>query len=153
MVENAYKKQYKPRISREDNAHYQRKYRENKQRFEKNVAQTLANFGGGAEKVFVELVRASNSNPLIGITVSLVSADILLRLGIIDHLTYTFILSSVGVIEGAAVAGTIITDITQLFSFSKSQNPTPDPITPTATTIVYPTESQKDLQTLIGKKQ
>jgi len=130
---------------------YMRNYRVRKRIKDEKFADTLALLSTDVKDVVVELIRASNSNPLIGILVSIVSVDILSRAHIIDSATAAGLYVAIGAIEGASVAGTIISDFTDVFKiFSKS--PTQDLVRPSASTIVYEMSKGKDLQTLMNKE-
>jgi len=85
---------------------------------------------------------------------AVIMADILTRLKIIDPGTAAGIWAIVGTVEGASIAGTVISDFTDIFKiFSKS--PTQDLLKPTATTIVYGQDSKDkavDLQALMNQE-
>lgn len=129
---------------------YMRAYRAMQHSKNDAFMETLLQLLEQGKDVIVELVRAANSNPLLGIFISIVATDILARSKIIDPSTAAGLYVAIGAIEGASVAGTIISDFTDVFKlFSKS--PTQDLVRPSATTIVYPRAGQnEDLQTRVG---
>ena len=88
-------------------------------------------------KIGIELVRASNSNPLIGLMTVFITTDILYRLKVIDLATAAAIFTAAGALEGSQIANTVLTDISDFFHVFGAQNKSPDPITPSAKTIVY----------------
>jgi hypothetical protein len=104
--------------------------------------------------VLKAMIQASNSNPLMGMIAAVVMADILARTKIIDNGTAAGIWAIVGTVEGASIAGTVISDFTDIFKiFSKS--PTQDLLKPTASTIVYGQDSKDkavDLQALMNQE-
>jgi hypothetical protein len=105
-------------------------------------------------EVLKAMIQASNSNPLMGMIAAVVMADILARTKIIDNGTAAGIWAIVGTVEGASIAGTVISDFTDIFKiFSKS--PTQDLLKPTASTIVYGQDSKDkavDLQALMNQE-
>jgi len=105
--------------------------------------------------VLKSMIQASNSNPLMGMIAAVIMADVLARAKIIDNATAAGIWAIVGTVEGASIAGTVLSDFTDIFKiFSKS--PTQDLLKPTATTIVYGQGNDKDkaidLQALMNKE-
>jgi hypothetical protein len=104
--------------------------------------------------VLKTMIQASNSNPLMGMIAAVVMADILARTKIIDNGTAAGIWAIVGTVEGASIAGTVISDFTDIFKiFSKS--PTQDLMRPSASTIVYGQDSKDkavDLQALMNQE-
>jgi hypothetical protein len=131
---------------------YNTRYRHKKSEEMDKVFGEINKLGKGAVDVLKAMTQASISNPLLGITTSLIFADILYRAKIIDIQTFTGIAVSVGILEGAEVASTVIEDVSGFFSIFKSQNPAPDPITPTANVVVLGSD-QKDLQALLKGDQ
>jgi len=105
-------------------------------------------------EVLKAMIQAANSNPLMGMIAAVIMADILTRLKIIDPGTAAGIWAIVGTVEGASIAGTVISDFTDIFKiFSKS--PTQDLLKPTATTIVYGQDNKDkavDLQALMNQE-
>jgi hypothetical protein len=132
-----------------------RRYRSYK-RQDRNMIIGAAAFGiDKIVEVLKSMVQAANSNPLMGMIAAVIMADILARLKIIDPGTAAGIWAIVGTVEGASIAGTVISDFTDIFKiFSKS--PTQDLLKPTATTIVYGQGNDKDkaidLQALMNKE-
>lgn len=99
------------------------------------------------KEIVIEVIRASMSNPLMGIFVSIVGVDVLSKLKIIDAGTAAGLYVAIGAIEGSQVAGQIITDLASVFKlFSKS--PANNTLEPSLTTFV---ESGKD-SPIIGDK-
>lgn len=131
---------------------YNTRYRHKKSDELDKVFGEINKLGHGAVEVLKEMTQASISNPLLGITTSLIFADILYRAKVIDIQTFTAIGVSVGVLEGASVANTVLTDVSDFFAIFKSQNPAPDPVTPTANVVVLGSD-QKDLQALLKGDQ
>jgi hypothetical protein len=141
------------RKQREYNKRYQQKMRLARKKLKQNNKDQLIGLVGVIGKETLEVIKAmlqaSLSNPLMGIVSGITIGDILYRAKIIDIQSYTAIMVSVGVLEGTAVAGTIINDVSDFFHIFQSQNQSSDPITPTASTVVV-SESQ-DLQALMSK--
>jgi hypothetical protein len=146
--------QERKRKQREYNKRYQQKMRLARKQLKQNNKDQLIGLvrviGRETLEVVKAMLQASLSNPLMGIVSGIVIGDILYRAKIIDIQSYTAIMVSVGVLEGTAVAGTIINDVSDFFHIFQSQNQSSDPITPTASTVVV-SESQKDLQALMSK--
>jgi len=100
----------------------------------------------GIEKLldlFKEFLRTANSNPLIGAVSGLIMADVLYRMKIIDLGTALGINVLVGTVEGGAIAGTIIQDITDITSFF-GKRPANLDFTPSAHTVVYAENSSNE---------
>jgi len=100
----------------------------------------------GIEKLldlFKEFLRTANSNPLIGAVSSLIMSDVLYRMKIIDLGTALGINVLVGTVEGGAIAGTIIQDITDITAFF-GKRPANLDFTPSAHTVVYAENSSND---------
>jgi len=133
---------------------YTKRYRSYK-RQDRNMIIGAAAFGvDKIVEVLKSMIQAANSNPLMGMIAAVIMADIMARLKIIDPGTAAGIWAIVGTVEGASIAGTVISDFTDIFKiFSKS--PTQDLLKPTATTIVYGQDSKDkavDLQALMNKE-
>lgn len=132
---------------------YKKTYRERKKRAEEVIVKgTELVFEKGVE-VVEKMIQSANSNPLMGSVAAVVLADILARAHIIDKGTAAGIWVLVGTIDGASIAGTIISDFTDIFKvFSKS--PSQDLMRPSATTIVYADSGKPnvDLQALMNKE-
>jgi len=131
-----------------------RRYRSYK-RADRNLLIGAAAFGvDKIVEVLKAMIQAANSNPLMGMIAAVVMADILARTKIIDNGTAAGIWAIVGTVEGASIAGTVISDFTDIFKiFSKS--PTQDLLKPTASTIVYGQDSKDkavDLQALMNQE-
>jgi len=131
-----------------------RRYRSNK-RADRNLLIGAAGFAvDKVVEILKAMIQASNSNPLMGMIAAVVMADILARTKIIDNGTAAGIWAIVGTVEGASIAGTVISDFTDIFKiFSKS--PTQDLLKPTASTIVYGQDSKDkavDLQALMNQE-
>jgi hypothetical protein len=129
---------------------YQKRYRHNKVDKDK-IIDVFGIFGEKALGIFDSMIQASVSNPLLGITSALVLGDILYRAKVIDIQTWTMIGVSCGVLEGAAVAGGIIQDVGDFFKVFQSQSQSPDPIQPSATTVVFG-DKKNDLQALMNRE-
>ena len=130
---------------------YQKRYRANK--VDKNkVLDVFGIFGDKALGILDSMIQASVSNPLLGITSALVLGDILYRAKVIDIQTWTMIGVSAGVLEGAAVANTVIEDVSSFFKVFQSQSQSPDPVMPSATTVVFGNKDNHDLQALMNKE-
>jgi len=129
---------------------YKKRYRERKKALEQDILK-------GGKFVFREgisvvksMIQSANSNPIMGMVAAVVLADVLARSHIIDNKTALGIWVLVGVVEGSSVAGTVISDFTDIFKvFSKS--PSQDLLRPSATTIVYGGKDE-DLQALMNKE-
>jgi hypothetical protein len=137
--------------TRSRRALYKREYRARQKRTEDLILKGGQVVFTKSLDVLKEMIRAANSNPLMGMVASVVMADILARAKIIDNGTAAGIWAIVGTIEGAEIAGTLISDFTDIFKiFSKS--PTQDLMRPSATTIVYGNSEGEDLQALMNKE-
>lgn len=130
---------------------YQKRYRRNKVDKDK-VLDVFGVFGDKALGIFDSMIQASVSNPLLGIASALILGDILYRAHVIDIQTWTMIGVSTGVLEGAAVAGGLIQDIGDFFKVFQSQSQSPDPIQPSASTVVFGNKDNRDLQALMNKE-
>lgn len=143
-------KEYKEK-QREYNRKYREKQREKLKSVTKQDVFTLAGqLGSGTLDLLGKMMESALSNPLMGIVSAIVIGDILYRAKIIDIQSYTAIMVSVGVLEGTAVAGTVIQDVSDFFKVFQGQSQTIDPITPTASTVVTG-GSQRDLQALMSQ--
>lgn len=131
---------------------YNTRYRHKKTEEMDKVFGEINKLGKGAVDVLKAMTQASISNPLLGIVTSLIFGDVLYRAKVIDIQTFTGIAVSVGVLEGAAVANTVITDVADFFKIFGSQSKSNDPITPTANVVVLG-QDQKDLQALLKGDQ
>jgi len=140
---------------REYNRRYRQKLKMMRQTLKANRENQLIGIGGMIGKETLEVLKtmlqAALSNPLLGIVSAITISDILYRAKIIDIQSFTAIMVSTGVLEGAAVAGSIINDVSDFFHIFQSQQQSTDPNTPTASTVVISPESQKDLQALMSK--
>jgi hypothetical protein len=147
--------QERKRKQREYNRRYQAKMRLARKQLKQNTKDQLIGLAGVLGRETLEVIRsmlqASLSNPLMGIVSAITIGDILYRSKIIDIQSYTAIMVSVGVLEGTAVAGSVINDVSDFFKIFQSQNQTNDPIVPTATTVVVGSEGNKDLQSLMSE--
>lgn len=129
---------------------YQQRYRKNKVDKSK-ILDVFGVLGDDALKILDSMVQSSVSNPLLGITSALVIGDILYRAKIIDIQTWAMIGVSAGVLEGAAVANTVIEDVSSFFKIFQSQSQSTDPVMPSATTVVFG-DQKRDLQALMNKE-
>lgn len=141
MVENDNKQSKK--------SEYMRTYRRSKLKSERELMTFLGNLSGDIKDIAIEIIRTANSNPLLGILVSVVSVDILSRLKIIDPGTAAGLYVAIGTIEGAEVATGVITSLTDVFHIFGKSPSAPNLIEPSATTIVYGQSKQEDLQALM----
>ena len=136
-------------LNRRLNNLYKKRYRQNKSK--DKIIDVFGIFGEKALGIFDSMIQASVSNPLLGITSALVLGDILYRAKVIDIQTWTMIGVSCGVLEGAAVAEGVIQDISDFFKVFQSQSQSPDPIQPSATTVVFG-DKKSDLQALMNRE-
>jgi hypothetical protein len=136
-------------LNRRLNNLYKKRYRQNKSK--EKIIDVFGIFGEKALGIFDSMIQASVSNPLLGITSALVLGDILYRAKVIDIQTWTMIGVSTGVLEGAAVAGSLIQDVSDFFKIFQSQSQSPDPIQPSATTVVFG-DKKNDLQALMNRE-
>lgn len=136
-------------LNRRLNNLYKKRYRQNKSK--EQIIDVFGIFGEKALGIFDSMIQASVSNPLLGITSALVLGDILYRAKVIDIQTWTMIGVSTGVLEGAAVAGSLIQDVSDFFKIFQSQSQSPDPIQPSATTVVFG-DKKNDLQALMNRE-
>ena len=136
-------------LNRRLNNLYKKRYRQNKSK--DKIIDVFGIFGEKALGIFDSMIQASVSNPLLGITSALILGDILYRAKVIDIQTWTMIGVSTGVLEGAAVAGEIIQDVSDFFKIFQSQSQSPDPIQPSATTVVFG-DKKNDLQALMNRE-
>lgn len=93
-------------------------------------------------EVLKEMVRASTSNPLVGIAVSVASADMLNRAGLLSDVARDIIWVSIGAVEATQAAGNLLSD---LIPFKNTSND----LLPSATTIVFGDSSSKTNSGLI----
>ena len=104
------------------------------------IDKKLLDIGGmSIEKVLEilkEMVRASTSNPLVGIAVSVASADMLNRAGLLSDAARDIIWVSIGAVEATQAAGNLLSD---LIPFKNTSND----LLPSATTIVFGDSSSK----------
>ncbi|MEM3846255.1 MAG: hypothetical protein QXU98_11230 [Candidatus Parvarchaeota archaeon] len=126
-----------------ENSEKERKYsekdREYRKRKKEQENQLLTIAGISIEKLLdlaKEFLRASNSNPIIGMASTLLITDILYRAKIIDLTTAVGINILVGTVQGSSIAGQILSDITDLFQFFGNR-PSNIEFKPSAQTIVY----------------
>jgi len=112
------------------------------------MIEVLGALGEKTLDILDSMIQASVSNPLMGIAGSMIIGDILYRAKAIDIQTFAMIGVSAGVLEGAGVAGGIIQDVSDFFHIFQSQSQSPDPISPSATTVVFGNKSG-DLQALM----
>ncbi len=133
------------RQKRAANARAMRKIkRENRNK----LMEVLGVLGEKTLDILDSMIQASVSNPLMGIAGALVVADILYRAKVIDVATFSMIGVSAGVLEGAAVAEGVIQEVGDFFKVFQSQSQSPDPIAPSATTVVFGNKTG-DLQALM----
>lgn len=115
---------------------YYRRKQDDKASLEKNL---LGIAGLTLDKLidlFREFLRASNSNPAIGGASVFIISDILYRSKIIDIETLITIDTLMGVLDGSQIAGTIISDITDITHVFQKSAGNLD-LQPSATTVVY----------------
>lgn len=117
----------------------------------------------GIKEIVVELIRAANSNPLIGIVIAVVIVDFLYSLKVISFTAMTAIYVILGIETSTLVAddiSSILTSLNPAKGIFGGGTPTINPIEPSATTIVYGTNSggggggfgsNVDLQALLGQ--
>ena len=132
---------------------YKRAYRERKKKGEMLIVKGAEHVFDKGIEIVKSMIKSSNSNPVMGMVSAVILADILARAKIIDNRTAAGIWVIVGAIEGSTIAGTLISDFTDIFKmFSKS--PSQDLLRPSATTIVYSDAQDKavDLQALMNKE-
>ena len=140
-------------LKRRLNAKYYQNRQKNGKKIDKNkLLEVFGVLGEDGLKVLDSMIQASVSNPLLGITSALVIGDLLYRFKLIDIQTWTMIGVSTGVLEGAAVANTVIEDVAGFFKVFQSQNQGSDPIAPSATTVVFGNKDNHDLQALMNKE-
>lgn len=105
-------------------------------------------FLASIKDVAVEFIRTANSNPLMGIFTVLATTFTLYKLGVFNSTDVVLILGAVGLLEGAAVTPDVLdaiaNDITAIGSilkpfslFGGGAASVPNPLEPSATTIVY----------------
>lgn len=136
---------------RSKKAAYQANYRRSKLKSERELMSFLSNLSGDVKDIAIEIIRTANSNPLLGILVSIVSVDILSRLKIIDPGTAAGLWVAIGTVEGAEVASGIITSLADVFHIFGKSPAAPNLIEPSATTIVYGQGNAVDLQALMSR--
>lgn len=90
--------------------------------------------------VIVELLRTANSNPLTGILVSIVAAEVLYKLKIISTVGYVALYAIIGTEVAVDEEGNVINAIAAVDKLFGNAS-TSTPINPSATTIVYPQAS------------
>jgi hypothetical protein len=132
-----------------------RRYRSYK-RQDRNMIIGAAAFGiDKIVEILKTMIQSANSNPLMGSVAAVIMVDIMARLKIIDNGTAAGVWAIVGTIDGSSIAGTLISDFTDIFKiFSKS--PSQDLMRPSASTIVYGQDSKDkgaiDLQALMNQE-
>ena len=132
-------------------AQYKKTYRARKKEAEEMILKGGKTVFVESVKVLKEMIRAANSNPLMGSVAAVIMVDILARAKIIDNGTALGVWAIVGAVEGSAIAGAEISNFTDIFKiFSKS--PSQDLLRPSATTIVYGDTGGEDLQALMNKE-
>lgn len=119
---------------------YSKRYREK----QKDIKMKLIDFAGEAGidvmEILRELVRTANSNPIIGVLLSIVTIDMLHRAKLIGENAVVAFYIVIGAIE----SGSVISDIANLWP-SFTRNTQVDPVRPSATTVVYGGENGKDI--------
>lgn len=111
-------------------------------------SEMLLGLTGEVKEIVIEVIRAANSNPVIGILVSIIAVDMLYRLRLIGAQTVVALYVFLGVIEGGTVAanlidaaGNFVGDLGSLIpsfgSKTTNQASQADLVTPSATTLVY----------------
>jgi hypothetical protein len=109
--------------------------------------------------VLVELIRAANSNPLVGILLCISVVDVGQRTGLLSKNAATAMYAVIAAVTGTEVVADVITALEQgLHLFGAGGSP-PSPLTPSATTIVYAAgpsvngaqQALPDLQALLAK--
>lgn len=139
------------KIDKEKKAEYQKNYRRNKLKSERELMSFLSTLTGDVKDIAIEIIRTANSNPLLGILVSIVSVDILARLKIIDPGTAAGLYVAIGTIEGAEVATSTLAALGDVFHIFGKSPTAPNLIEPSATTIVYGQGNSVDLQALMSR--
>lgn len=133
------------------NKRYREKTRVSLKENREKLLEVLGVLGEKTLDILDSAIQASVSNPLMGITSAVILADILYRAKVIDLQAVLMIYVSAGVLEGTAVANAVIQDIADFTHLFQSTQPANDPITPTATTIVFGNKSG-DLQALMNRE-
>lgn len=134
-----------------DHAAYMRASRKFKEKQREELYKIFGALGDKVLDILDSMVQASVSNPLLGIASASIIADILYRARVIDLTTFAMIMVSTGVLEGAAVAGSVIQDVADFTKVFTSQAQSSDPIRPSASTVVFGNKTG-DLQALLGEK-
>ena len=106
------------------------------------AARVIESLAGDVKDIVVAMLQAATSNPLIGITSSIIITDLLVSKKIITPVGAALIYVAIGLIETAQVADMAEQITAGSVSFldlvSVNHNPKPfDTLTPTATSVTY----------------
>lgn len=137
----------KQSMTREEAAAYARGYRKGKglNKNEKKIEELLVLLGSDVKELGIEMIRASMSNPLLGIFTAIVSVDILEQIKVIRPATAWGLYAAIGVMEGAGAAADVIKSFESIFGGAKG---TTSLVQPSATTLVLGSKKD-DLQALL----
>ncbi|MEM3265717.1 MAG: hypothetical protein QXH07_07165 [Thermoplasmata archaeon] len=116
---------------------YMYRYRHSKDSTEQNLWD-LSKIG--VEKLLdlaKELIRTANSNPVVGYVIGFIITDVLYHGKIIDKGTAAIINTSLGIMMGAEVGGSILRDFTDITDVFGKGGTTNKEFLPSAKTIVY----------------
>lgn len=81
--------------------------------------------------IIVEVIKASQANPLVGVAVALISTNVLYRAKIIDGQVYALIVTLVTAAAGVTIAGDLLSELNPF----KGGSSNADLIRPTPTTL------------------
>lgn len=119
------------------------------------TALVIAQGISSASNILVELIRAGQSNPLIGAVVGLVTGDMLQKLGVITETTNTeirlLVLAGTGVAVGSEISQIISTlnPADALKNITGSQSPSL--MQPSGTVFVYGSSDNSQLNALLAQ--
>lgn len=138
------------KMDKKEAAAYARGYRhaQLKNKNKPEMLDVLMDLMANAKDLSIEMIRASMSNPLLGIFTSIVSVDILEQLKIIRPATAWGLYAAIGVMEGAGATADVIKSFESIFHGAQG---TTSQVQPSATTLVLGEKGKSDLQTLLGK--
>lgn len=97
----------------------------------------------GGKDIIIAVINASQANPLVGILVAIVGANVLKRMGVIDQQAYNVILIILSAASGVDIIGSLFKDLG--ISVSGSSITELIKPTPTTLTLAQGAEGQKQL--------
>jgi len=113
-------------------------------------SELLLGLTGEVKEVVMELIRAANSNPIIGVFVTIASADVMHRAKVLSDEGYIAVLAFLGLIEGGQVAANVLDAAGNLVgslipSIAGQKAAIDNLVNPSATTLVFENTSKASL--------